>query len=355
MPRSLQTLAWTVLLLHFAVGCSGGIVAPDDDDSGGEVDDDDSDADDDGDDDDSGATDDDDSSGDDDDTTGEVFDCATIPGPPFDRSPLAAPRGYNDLVFDAAGAMIGNDTSVLVRATSPEDWDVYAAGVGTIYKMGYLPSGDIVATTAARSIIKINPDGIRTVLVADFDGYGLAIGSGGMVYAGTDYTTDAPEIIRVDPSTGEFTQFIDAAQYAPRGLEFSHDYSVLYFGTTNDGRVFRVELDENLDPVSDPQPLVNMPVSWHDTLEVDACGNLYVGSFFGHQIMRVDATLSITQLLDWNFDNYGHGFEWGSAVGGWDETSIYMTHPYNGSWVDEIQIGVPGRQWTGEVLGRVVL
>ena len=251
--------------------------------------------------------------------------------------------------------MIGSDNMSLIRATSPVDWDVYAPGIGTIFKMGYLPSGDIVATTAGHTIIKIAPNGASSVLVGDFDGYGLAVGSDGMVYAGTDYTSDAPEIIRVDPTTGEITRLIDATQFAPRGIEFSHDYSTLYFGTTSDGHVFRVDLDENLDPIADPELLVTMPVSWHDTLEVDACGNLYIGSFFGHQIFRVDADLSITQLMDWNFDNYGHGFEWGSVVGGWDEYSIYVTHPYNGSWVDEVQLGVPGRQWTGVAVGRVVL
>jgi hypothetical protein len=98
-----------------------------------------------------------------------------------------------------------------------------------------------------------------------------------------------------------------------------------------------------------------MPTSWHDTVEVDACGNLYIGTFFGHQIYRVNTDLSITQILSWDFNNYGHGFEWGSTAGGWDEYSIYVTHPYVGTWVDQIELGVPGRQWTGEVIGRVTL
>ena len=251
--------------------------------------------------------------------------------------------------------MIGSDNTSLIAATSPVDSSVYAPSIGRIYKMGYLPSGDIVATTDQFTIITVAPDGSREVLVSDFDGYGVAVGSDGLVYAGTNYTSDTPEIIRVDPANGVVTQFIDATDYAPRGLEFSTDYSTLYFGTTSDGYVYRVPLDGNLDPVSDPELLVTMPVGWHDTLEVDACGNLYVGSFFGHQIFRVDANLTIVRIAAWDFDNYGHGFEWGSAVGGWEETSIYATHPYNGCWVDELEVGVPGRQWTGVAVGGVVL
>lgn len=199
------------------------------------------------------------------------------------------------------------------------------------------------------------PDGGQTVLVGDFDGYGLAVGSDGMVYAGTNYTNNRPQIIRIDPSTGEMSQFLDATGIAPRALDFSTDYSALYFGTTNHGAVLRIALDEDLNPTSEPEEVVMMPVSWHDTLEVDACGNLYVGSFYGHQIMRVNGDLSVTQLMSWNFDNYGHGFEWGSDTGGWEQRSIYVTHPYYGDWVDEVPIGVPGRRWTGEVLGGVTL
>ncbi len=284
-----------------------------------------------------------------------AFDCATVPEPPFDATRLDAPRGYNDLVFDEEGAMYGCDGGLLIQATSPDDAALFAPGVGVLYKMGMLPSGDIVATTASRTIITITPDGGHEVLVGDFDGYGLAVGSDGMVYAGTNYTTNRGEIIRVDPSTGEMTQFLDATGMAPRGLEFSADDTKLYFGTTNHGAVFALPLDEDLNPVSEPEQVVMMPMSWHDTLEVDACGNLYVGSFYGHRIMRVDSELEITELMSWNFDNYGHGFEWGSAAGGWEEQSIYVTHPYNGSWVDEIPIGVPGRQYTGEVVGGVTL
>jgi hypothetical protein len=143
--------------------------------------------------------------------------------------------------------------------------------------------------------------------------------------------------------------------YPPRALEFSRDFSVLYFGTLDGGHVLRVPLDEDLNPTGDPELLITLPSGWHDTLEVDACGNLYVGSFYGWNIYRIGADLSITELLSWDFDHYGHGFEWGSAAGGWNEEAIYVTHPYIGSLVDEVVIGVPGRQWVGEVLGGVTL
>ena len=55
-------------------------------------------------------------------------------------------------------------------------------------------------------------------------------------------------------------------------------------------------------------------------------------------------------LIDWSFNDYGHGLEWGDPAGGWDEQAIYITHPYVGSIVTELHIGVPGPKWHGEVL-----
>jgi hypothetical protein len=88
---------------------------------------------------------------------------------------------------------------------------------------------------------------------------------------------------------------------------------------------------------------------------VDACGNIYVESFYGWKIYRIHADLSVTVLMSWSFDDYGHGFEWGVAEGGWDEQAIYITHPYIGERVEEVVMGVPGRAWPGTVIGGTTL
>ena len=60
-------------------------------------------------------------------------------------------------------------------------------------------------------------------------------------------------------------------------------------------------------------------------------------------------------ILDWSFNQYGHGFDWGDPVGGWDPQTIYVTHPYVGSRVTVTDIGVPGAEWGGEVIGAATL
>ena len=297
-----------------------------------------------------------DTAGDTADTDAVVIDCNKLP-PPQKPTRLEAPSGYNDLVFDADGAMIGNDSHSLIRAASPTDSQVFSPNTGTIYKMGYLPNGDIVATASSRDIITITPEGVSSVLVSGLNGYGLSVGSDGLVYVGTNYdTNDTSGIYRIDPTNGDMELYIDASDYAPRALEFSADYSRLYFGTLNGGKVMVVDLDDNLDPIGEPKKLVVVPEGWHDTLEVDACGNVYVGAFFSWSIYRISAIdHSIVTLVSWNFNNYGHGFEWGDPSGGWDEMAIYITHPYNGTWVDEHVIGVPSRTYQGEVMGARTL
>ena len=63
----------------------------------------------------------------------------------------------------------------------------------------------------------------------------------------------------------------------------------------------------------------------------------------------------MTELIDWDFNSYGHGLEWGEPAGGWDDQTIYVTHPYIGSRVDAYFIGVPSAQWPGTVIGGATL
>ncbi len=59
-----------------------------------------------------------------------------------------------------------------------------------------------------------------------------------------------------------------------------------------------MDLDADLNPIGEPQRVVTLPSAWHDTLEVDACGNLYVGGFYEWTIYRVSsADLEITALM----------------------------------------------------------
>ena len=155
---------------------------------------------------------------------------------------------------------------------------------------------------------------------------------------------------------GEFAeQIIDCSPYPARAIAFNRDFTRLYFGTLSGNGVYGVDLDANLDPIGDPVLIRAVPDSWHDTVEVDACGHIYVGSVFSSSIFRINADLSVTEIIDWTFNTYGHGFEWGDETGGWDPLSIYVTHPYIGSRVDTFYLGVPGAHWPGTVIGGFTL
>jgi hypothetical protein len=292
------------------------------------------------------------------DTTLPEFDCSTMPDMPGPAVNLEAPRGYNDLVFDLSGQMIGSDENVFWSATDPDNASIYATGIGRVYKMGLLPGGDVVAARSnseGGGVIRVDANGGTTVLAPGLNGYGLAVGSDGMVYLATNYTAGAEAIIRIDPVTGDAEQIIDCSLFPARAIAFNRDFTRLYFGTLNGNGVYGVDMDANLDPIGDPVLIRNVPDSWHDTVEVDACGNIYVGSVFSSSIFRINEDLSVNEIIDWDFNTYGHGFEWGDANGGWDELSIYVTHPYIGSRIDSFYLGVPGAHWTGIVIGGFTL
>ena len=252
--------------------------------------------------------------------------------------------------------MIGWDGAVLRKATDPDTFEVYAPGIDMVYKLGVLPGGDIVATTADNMVLRVQPDGVSYPIAWDIDGYGLAIGSDGMVYVGTNFVSGAGAgVVRIDPDAQTQEVIIELAAAPPRDIDFARDFSALYIGTQDDGHVMKLPLDANLDPTGPVELVATVDSTWHDTVEVDACGNVYVGGLFGTTYYRIAPDRTVTPYMTFVFDEWAHGFQWGDPNGGWDELSIYMAHPDIGDRVDEVTIGVPGRQWVGEVLGGGVL
>jgi len=292
------------------------------------------------------------------DTAPPPFDCATVPEYAGPEVMLTAPRGYNDVVFDLDGAMIGSNETALIRATDEVTASVWVPGIGRGYKMGLLPDGDVVFALSASEgggVLRINAQGGQTLLGSGLLTHGMEVGPDGEVYAATNYTAGAAAIFKVPVDGSTPVLLVDASFAEPRDIAFSRDYSRLYWGTLNGGTIWAVSLDKNMNVVGYPEQVAQVPEGWHDTLEVNACGNLYVGSVFQSGIYRVKTDGTVQLYLDWSFNDYGHGLRWGVARGGWDEQSIYITHPYVGSLVSKVYVGVPGAHWPGEVIGEVTL
>ncbi len=276
--------------------------------------------------------------------TVEPFDCTTVPDLPISVTQISGARGYHDLAFDPDGFAIGNDefNELLVRS----DYDALSAqpfvpGIGTAQQMAYLPDGDL-AVAADEGVMRIKADGSRSTITADVWPYGLIIGPDGMLYTADYYTVQ-----RVDPATGAKETLVDALPSGgPRVIEFGLDYSALYIGTRGgDGDVYKVDLDENLDPIGEATvfaPSVG-DGSYHDALGMDVCGNLYLADFDTFALYRISPDAEVTVMVqeEGGAHLYGHGLEWGNGVGGWRTDAIYMPQPYNDNHVVEVVLGVP--------------
>ena len=268
-----------------------------------------------------------------------AFDCATVPDEVGEAVMLEGPRGYNDVAFDGDGAMLGNDSTQMWKATSREEAGVWVPGTGMLYGLDWLPSGDLIGAREEGGLLRITPEGGSEVIAPDLRAYGVAVGQDGMVYTGS-----GQGVFRVDPDSGEINRLV------------ARDFSVLYFGTQKEsGEIYRLEISPDGVPVGEPEVVVDGTGGWHDSLSVDACGNIWITSWFGWKLGRVNADKSVTTLREWPFDDYGHGISWGASRSTWDELSIYMPHPYIGSVMSETYVGVPRRRFEGEVVGGSLL
>lgn len=283
-----------------------------------------------------------------------TYDCSNIPPVTSAEVLLDAPRGYNDVVFDLDGAMNGSNESSLIRATDGTTAAVWLPGIGQIYELDRLPGGDIVMARAAGTgggVLRVTAKGGQTLLASGLLTHGLAVAPDGFIWVATNYTAGVEGLFRIDPDTVETELVLDASMAPPRDIAFHPDGDRLYWGTLDGGEIWAVDVDLTTGlPTGTPEQVARVPEGWHDTIEVDACGNLYVGSVFESAIYRVFTDGAVELLIDWDFNSYGHGLSWGDAAGGWDEQAIYIAHSYVGSRVTELHLGVPGAKWEGEAL-----
>ncbi len=288
---------------------------------------------------------------------GEVFDCADAPAVAKSEAVLTGPVGYHGLAFDQYGYIIGGDNQSLIQSDYKGSWSVLVPGVGYLEQMDYLSGGDLVIYSGREgSLFRISEEGAQTLVAASFGTYGVIVGPDEMIY-----TAVGQGIFRVDPETGETVTLIDDDAFSrsetPHSMNFSPDFSRLYVGTVGQGNLYAVDLDEDLNPTGDPFVFANVGggfSGWHDGVAVDICGNLYVPDYYSSSLYKVTPDGTTTTFQDWGYDyrQYGHGAVFGSGIGGWRDDAIYLPMPYNGNTVKELVVGVPGREWEGEVLNK---
>ncbi|MES2644598.1 MAG: hypothetical protein V4850_34240 [Myxococcota bacterium] len=264
---------------------------------------------------------------------------------------LSDARGYHGLAFDGSdGTVLGFDGSSLIRSTYDGARSVFLPGLSGIQQMDWLPDGDLVLGDSTNSrLLRVTSSGGSSTLSASVGYvYGVVTGPDGNVYV-----ANGTAVLRVDAETGETTTLVTASGWSAHSLNFNLDSTVMYIGSIGSGGiVYYVTLDEDLNATSEPMVYASgVGGGYHDGLEVDACGNLYVADYSTRGFYRVELDGTVTSFSDIVSELYGHGAVWGNGVGGWRDDAIYQPQPYNGNTVREIVIGFGSgdkvRTWNG--------
>ncbi|PRQ03143.1 hypothetical protein [Enhygromyxa salina] len=304
-------------------------------------------------------------------TTGEPYDCADLPAPRIRQ--LDGPIGAADVAFDESGNLIGSNTQDLFRASSvtgqPSLW---VPGIPSRAAVRQLSDGRVaVVQEMFFRVLVLTPDGSSELLASNLEyPFGLVEDREGNIFIG-----DERRIMRVDAASGETHVWLETPSFSSRWISFDRDYDGLFIG----GRspiIYRVPisasgqagtpiewgtlpLDDNppLEPdetggdtgaetgseTGDREPSGDPGVlALVDGLGVDACGNVYAAEFHSRGLYKIPAGGGDGELfVGWTEIEYGHGLQWGSGLGEWSATSLFLPQPYNEYNVIEVEIGVP--------------
>ncbi|MDP2314768.1 MAG: hypothetical protein Q8P41_17825 [Pseudomonadota bacterium] len=277
------------------------------------------------------------------------YRCDALPPEAMSETTFSDARAYHGIVFDDDGTLIGFDGSSLIKSTYTGTRSVLRPGVGYIQQMDRLPDGDFVMGDSTNNrLLRVTSAGGSETLASDVGYvYGVTVGPDGMVYVTNG------NVSRVDPATGVVTSYLTAGSgWSAHVVNFNLDSTVMYIGTIGSGDVYAVDLDANLDPVGSPALYASRVGSgWHDGLEVDTCGNLYVADYSTGGFYRVETDGTVSAAVGADSTLYGHGTMWGNGIGGWRDDAIYQPQPYNGNTVREVVIGFKSgdtvRTWNG--------
>ncbi len=332
-------------LLALAPGCDGGDdddTTADDDDDATAGDDDDATA---GDDDDATAGDDDDAADDDDDDDTVSVDCDALPSGPRPYATLTDLYASEDFCFDDDGHLISHDVNALFRQEYPPGASVPFAvtdgGPGGPASMRMLSTGDLVyANVDTSTLYRVAPDGGTTVIYGSL-GYATGID---IHPDGTVFLADLMGIMRFDPYGKTMEILIESGALSmPNGMTFSDDYSTLYIGTMNG--IHEVPVDAAGTPTGAPQLFAESPDGGELLgMGVDRCGNVYA-LHEGQRLLRFDPDSGEPEtLMDLQAYGWMTNLQWGSGIGGWQSTSIYITdRNANAPVYYEVDVGVPSK------------
>ena len=273
--------------------------------------------------------------------------------PPYNNgeTTLSDASGYKGLAFDAAGYLVGYDgRGSLMQSAYDGTQQVLTPGVGSVQQIDRLHDGDLVyGDSSSGTLVRVYSTGATEVIAADANGvYGVTVGPDGKVWAVT-----GRGIIRVDPDTGESEVVVEPTRgYSMHSVAFNLDSTVLFIGVIGTSNIYQVSLDGNLDPTGSVSTYASgVGGGYHDGIDLDECGNLYVADYSSSGLYRVETDGTVTPFAVSSSTQYGHGVTWGEDSAGFNPKALYQPQPYNSNTVREVVIGFAGgdtvRTWNG--------
>ena len=280
---------------------------------------------------------------------GPVFDCATVPAVPIAQSLVGTASAFHGLAFDDAGFLYGStngaSSGTVIQFDNKGGFNVIATGLGRLEQFDISPTTGLLYVISGNDVLEIDTTGGRSNAGTGLGfPYGLKVGPDEKIYVANDTTIE-----RINLTTGLVEPVVSGVGN-PRVMDWSPDLSKMYFGNLGGGEVHSVDVDASFDPVAPAVVLATGVGGWHDGLDVDICGNIYVADYLTSAMYRITPAGVSTALVDPPLQDYGHGLQWGKGVGGWLDDAIYVPQPYNNDTVSELQIGVPRRTFQGTVL-----
>ncbi len=280
------------------------------------------------------------SSGGQEETTGPDVpaDCDNLEPLPVTYTIVSGPSASEDFVFDALGNLVNvADGGNLLRAPYAMPSQLWFPGVGvSAAGTAMLSNGDVVFNDAgANQVIHVDQMGSTTVIAAGVSyPNGLTVDMNDQVYVSEN---SGERVLRIDPFTLEVVT-VSIGLFSPNGLGFDKTYENLYIGSFGGGTVHRLNIETGVTELF----ASGIGGGGLDGVVVDECDNVYVTDFGPGTIYRLTQDGQIQFVVDLGGEtSWIPNLHFGSGIGGWDDSLLYvMDRGQNRTFV--LDLGVKG-------------
>lgn len=284
------------------------------------------------------------------DVTTPVLDCSLVVPGPIVPVPLDDLWPAEDFAFDDAGNLISHHGKFFWKQPYPPAegaaWaptQGYTSGVASVRM---LETGDVVYHDVDfGSLFRIAPDGGTTLV---YSGFGYAGGIEVHPSTGWIYVVDIIGLHRIEPYTQEQDLYpLGDKLFSANGASLSADWTTLYV-SAGDG-IWALPVDADGVPTAAPVLWAAAPAGASDMLgiAVDACDNVYLANKAFRdgktwaQVHRYPAGGGVPELIFEEKNGWFSNLQFGSGVGGWGSTKLYVVNQVGGSHpFYELEVGV---------------